>query len=49
MRAVANGRLTAASLVWRDGLDDWQPFGDFASELDVPVTALPPSEPVTAG
>lgn len=41
-----NGRLTATSLVWRDGLDDWQPFGDFASELDVPVTALPPSEPV---
>lgn len=41
-----NGRLTAESLVWRDGLDDWQPFGNFASELDVPVTALPPMEPV---
>lgn len=41
-----NGRLTAESLVWRDGLDDWQPFGNFASELDVPVTALPQVEPV---
>lgn len=41
-----NGRLTAESLVWREGLDDWQPFGNFASELDVPVTALPSLEPV---
>ncbi|PPJ41249.1 MULTISPECIES: RDD family protein [unclassified Pseudoxanthomonas] len=41
-----NGRLTAESLVWRDGLGDWQPFGSLASELDVPVTALPQRESV---
>ena len=40
-----NGRLTSESLVWRDGLDDWQPFGSLASELDVPITALPRVEP----
>ncbi|KRA46268.1 RDD family protein [Pseudoxanthomonas sp. Root630] len=40
-----NGRLTTESLVWRDGLDDWKPFGSLASELDVPVDALPRVEP----
>lgn len=44
-----NGRLTTESLVWRDGLDDWQPFGSLASELDVPVTSLPQVDPLDEG
>jgi len=40
-----HGRLTSQTLVWRDGLDDWRPFGSLASELDVPVSAMPRVEP----
>ena len=28
-------RLAAHSLVWRDGLETWQPLASMASELDV--------------
>lgn len=32
-RLFREGRLQADSLVWRDGMANWQPLGDFAGEL----------------
>lgn len=36
------GRLDLATLIWRDGMANWQPLGDFAAELglleDIPAT-----------
>lgn len=52
------GRLTADSLVWRDGLADWRPLHTLADELDLsgwlPAAAAstpyaPPAAQITAG
>ena len=32
-------RLAAHSLVWRDGMETWQPLASMASELDIGVGA----------
>lgn len=37
---VGQERLHAQSLVWRDGLDGWQPLDTLASELDLPAGRL---------
>ncbi len=42
---VRQQRLSAQSLVWRDGLDDWQPLSALASELDLPVGEVAPPLP----
>ena len=39
---VRQARLDAQSLVWRDGLEDWQPLSALASELDLPVGTVDP-------
>lgn len=47
-RLFREGRLQLDSLVWREGLANWQPLGDFAAELglleDAPVAATPAAE-----
>lgn len=47
-RLFREGRLQLDSLVWRDGLADWRPMGDFAAELglleDASTTAHPTEE-----
>ncbi|MBP3983685.1 RDD family protein [Pseudoxanthomonas helianthi] len=44
-RLFREGRLQLDSLVWREGLANWQPLGDFAAELglleDAPVAHAP--------
>ena len=37
---VRHARLDAKTLVWREGLQDWQPLGSLAAELDLPLDAL---------
>ncbi|WP_062357166.1 RDD family protein [Pseudoxanthomonas mexicana] len=37
---VRHGRLDAASLVWREGLHDWQPLKNFAAEFDLQLDAI---------
>lgn len=39
---VRQARLGAQSLVWREGLEDWQPLSALASELDLPVGTIDP-------
>lgn len=36
---VRHARLGAASLVWREGLQDWQPLSTVAAELGLPLDA----------
>lgn len=50
-----HGRIGLETLVWRDGLAQWQPLGDFAAELGLANNAgaplpppLPPFLPVSA-
>jgi uncharacterized RDD family membrane protein YckC len=38
------GNLAFDSLVWRDGMGQWQPLRDFAAEFGLPVQAAPPLE-----
>lgn len=38
----AGGRIDAATLVWRDGLAQWQALGDFADELGLAMQAPEP-------
>lgn len=45
--AYARGDLTANSLVWRDGMGEWQPMHQMAAELGITV-AVPPSRPAVA-
>ena len=50
---VRAGRLTAASLAWREGLASWRPLAELASasELDLPPDlfgAAPPPPPAGA-
>lgn len=40
--ALQRGEVTAASLVWREGLADWQPLSALAVELGVQGGAPPP-------
>ena len=44
-------RLAAHSLVWRDGLETWQPLASMASELDVALgtPAMPASFSTASG
>lgn len=37
---VRHARLGPASLVWREGLQDWQPLSAVAAELDLPLDTL---------
>ena len=37
---VRHARLGAASLVWREGLQDWQPLRTVAAELDLQLDAI---------
>ena len=37
---VRHARLGAASLVWREGLQDWQPLGAVATELNLQLDAI---------
>nr|WP_298134457.1 RDD family protein [uncultured Pseudoxanthomonas sp.] len=37
---VRHARLGAASLVWREGLQDWQPLSAVATELDLQLDAI---------
>lgn len=47
-----NGSIALETLVWRDGLSEWQRLHDFAGELNLNASdgtdgeALPPAEPV---
>lgn len=36
------GDVDAVTLVWREGMSEWQPLGEFIDELGLPGTALPP-------
>jgi len=36
-----SGRIGLDTLVWREGLPQWQPLSDFAAELGLPVTSTP--------
>ena len=38
-----SGRIGLDTLVWREGLPQWQPLGDFAAELGLPLPAADPS------
>lgn len=46
-----SGRINAQTLVWHDGLDDWQPLSSFpelaakAGDLDAAIELPPPSQP----
>ena len=47
------GRVAADSLIWREGMAQWQPLRDFAEELGLnstsaPVSAAPPPVPPAA-
>lgn len=50
LRALAaDGSLTAASLVWREGLPQWQPLSALAAELGLSLEVAPPPLPVGNG
>ncbi|WP_152983968.1 DUF4339 domain-containing protein, partial [Stenotrophomonas panacihumi] len=34
-----SGRIGLDTLVWREGLPQWRPLGDFADELALPAPA----------
>ena len=38
-----HGRIGLETLVWRDGLGEWQPLRTVAGELDMPLQPLPPA------
>lgn len=42
------GRIGLDTLVWRDGQAQWQPLGDFATELGLTGGAMPPPLPPRA-
>lgn len=46
--AVARGEADDASLVWRDGLAQWQPLGTLREELGLPGAAPPAPPPAPA-
>lgn len=45
--AVTEGRVRPASLVWREGLAQWQPLSSIEHELRPTPAAAPPLPPVT--
>jgi len=44
---LADGRISHATLIWRDGLSQWQAAADFAGELELEIA--PPSVAVHPG
>lgn len=44
----ALGELRPGTLVWRDGLADWQPLSALATELDLALAIAPPGEDAVA-
>jgi type IV pilus assembly protein PilA len=46
--ALQRGEVTLATLVWREGLADWQPLSAHAAELGVQGGAAPPPPPRVA-
>jgi len=50
LRALAaDGSLTATSLVWREGLSEWQPLSTLAAELGLAPGSTPPPLPAGDG
>ncbi|GIX38075.1 MAG: hypothetical protein KatS3mg127_1314 [Silanimonas sp.] len=50
LRALAaDGSLTATSLVWREGLPQWQPLSTLAAELGLSLEVAPPPLPAGNG
>lgn len=45
--AVAEGQIRPASLLWREGLAQWQPFSAMEHELRPSSDAAPPLPPIT--
>jgi uncharacterized RDD family membrane protein YckC len=45
--ALADGTITAETLVWREGMAQWQPYGEIAAPPGIPAGALPALEPCT--
>lgn len=43
---LAGGQISHATLIWRDGLSQWQAAGDFADELGLGAGARSPAPPV---
>jgi type IV pilus assembly protein PilA len=43
------GRVGLDTLVWHDGQDQWKPLGDFAAELGLTASAIPPPLPSQLG
>jgi type IV pilus assembly protein PilA len=51
VEALRQGQVDFNSLVWREGLAQWAPLGQFIAELNLPVPNLPtgtPASPATA-
>lgn len=48
VEAVRQGQLDASSLVWREGLAEWVPLGQFHAELGLDAPASPPPSPPLA-
>lgn len=42
---VRDGLLARTTLVWREGMPEWQPLHALAAELDLPAVARPPPLP----
>src|SRR5262245_5241964 len=45
---VRAGRITLQTLVWRDGLANWQPFGSISATASSTPTPLAPPPPPNA-
>lgn len=45
LEVIAQGRLRPTSLVWREGLAQWQPLSSMEHELQPPTAATPPLPP----
>jgi uncharacterized RDD family membrane protein YckC len=46
-KLVADGSITESTPVWREGMADWQPYGEAVSIPPIPVAvAAPPSTPL---
>lgn len=42
---VREGRLDRTTLLWREGMSEWQPLHALAAELGLPAAAMPPPLP----
>ncbi len=44
---VVAGTITGATMMWTDGLEDWQPYETVAQRITAPLSNLAPSEMTT--